>query len=320
MKVFISGGGGYLASKLVEYFFLQGFKVIVSTRLNSQLDNLNDSVEVFELDYGKIDIFDEVLSDVNLVIHAAGMNKFACDNSPYEAFLFNGVVTSNLINSSIKNKVDYFVFLSSYHVYGRNLINVVNENTPLDCIDAYTMSNKVGEDALLSAIEQNLIFGSVIRISNGFGIPLTKSLSCWDLVVNNFSYNAVFNKQILVKSDFNFIKNYISINEISFIVNFIFHQFLKKDVVVPKIINVSSSNNLDLNNLLKVIDNRFGLLTNKKLIIEYNKNFDNTSKPLTYESLSLKSIHYVSRFDFNFEIDLLLGYCLSKFNNNDSIY
>ena len=74
-----------------------------------------------------------------------------------------------------------------------------------------------------------------LRLSNSFVMPVLKNIDCWWLVLNDFCSSAKKNRKIIIKSDGSALRDFISLKNISKIVE----KLLKHNFSHP-IINVLS--------------------------------------------------------------------------------
>ena len=108
-KLLITGGKGYLGSRIGYFLAEHGYKVTLGSRNPSQNENIRNSDQVFtnwddpELSFCK---------GYDFIIHAAGMNAKDCAENPKSAFYFNGTITSRLVKKSIKYGCKrFFIYL-----------------------------------------------------------------------------------------------------------------------------------------------------------------------------------------------------------------
>lgn len=131
-SILITGASGSIGSALIFNLFKNyNFKVIraVSNDENGLFEltyNLSNSLKNFStfmrsnkirLIHGDIRNYErclQVTSDIDIVIHAAAMKHVPiCEYNPDEAINTNVLGTQNMLNASIKNKVEKFVLIST---------------------------------------------------------------------------------------------------------------------------------------------------------------------------------------------------------------
>ena len=131
MKILITGAGGFVGGRLLEYFSLANNNVNIKVISQSIIPNLvNKNIKI----YKNINWFDsisleEVCANTDLIIHAAGMNAKDCFENPNLALKFNGVATENLLKAAIKSGVKKFLYISTTHVYSGNFEGIFDESS-----------------------------------------------------------------------------------------------------------------------------------------------------------------------------------------------
>ena len=119
MKVFITGIAGFLGSHLADKFLDEGHSVVgVDSLIGGYPDNVPDGARFYVRDL-VTDRVEDLLEDVDLVIHAActpyeGLSVF----SPALVVGNTTQATTELLSQAIRAKVKKFVYLSSMARYG----------------------------------------------------------------------------------------------------------------------------------------------------------------------------------------------------------
>lgn len=142
---------------------------------------------------------------VNYVIHAASNThpiQYATD--PIGTIKTNVYGTNNLLEYSKDKKVDKFVLLSSFEVYGKNdKVEKIGENDfgVVDCTiprSCYPESKRLSESLTIGYSTQENVNVSIVRLSRVFGPTMLLSSS---LATAQFIKNALENQDIVLKSD-----------------------------------------------------------------------------------------------------------------------
>ena len=80
-------------------------------------------------------------------------------------------------------------------MFGDNGGIPISENSSLNPYDNYTLYHG-NSDVLLEQYAKNSYMDIIIlRVSNGFGYPIFNNRNCWNLIINNFCYNAYYKKK-----------------------------------------------------------------------------------------------------------------------------
>jgi len=249
MKILITGGAGYIGSRLTSLLLAQGYKVSVIDNLmyrqNSLLDHFSNPN--FNFFYG--DIRDQYIMKKLLVNHdvviplAAIVGAPACDKNPILAtevnvnslrFLFDNISKGQLILMPTTNSA-----------YGTSIAdNLCTEESPLNPISKYARDKVLVETWL-----QELDSFVSLRLATVFGVSERMRL---DLLVNNFVFRA-FTDRYLVLFEPNFRRNFIHISDVCRVFELVIQEPGK---FIGQVFNVGlSSANLSKVQLAKQIQN-----------------------------------------------------------------
>ncbi|MEF8848106.1 MAG: NAD-dependent epimerase/dehydratase family protein [Candidatus Thermoplasmatota archaeon] len=163
MKVFVTGGSGFIGSYLVDELLKRGYEVKVLTR---KKDFKKEGVEVCIGDITKPDSFFEYISDCDVVFHNAA---YAMDWGKAKVFHnVNVEGTRNVALGCLKNGVNRLVYTSSAGVYGfpKNDERVIFEDSPINPLNHYQKTKLKGEEVLrgfddlhASMVRPPMVFG-----------------------------------------------------------------------------------------------------------------------------------------------------------------
>ena len=247
-----------------------------------------------------------ICSQVDCVIHAAGLDADLSNSNPAYALKVNGIFTARLARMARVMGVKRFIYLSTVHVYKTPLHGNISEKSRLSNFHPYAFSNLAGEFALLNEMKQNnKFFGNVLRLSNIVACPYSSEINCWNLVIPNLC------RQIVEKSGCIEINSAPSTKRdyvpISFL-NKVIWSCIKNRTTVP-FLNVSSGKSESLKSISELIVKR----AKKTLNLEVKIKFNSESKKLRSQKLIINSLFSdsVDHDDLVQEIDKLLFF--SKF-------
>ena len=142
MKIFVTGGTGYIGSHTVVELQKNGYDVIIADNLvNSSMDVLDgiEKISGIRPEFEEIDLTDgEVTrdffarhSDIRAVIHFAALKAVGESvNKPLEYYFNNLNSLMNVLTCMREFKVPNLVFSSSCTVYGQADVLPVTEKTP----------------------------------------------------------------------------------------------------------------------------------------------------------------------------------------------
>ena len=178
-KILVTGASGLLGGRLASYLKSSGADVILGTRDSRATSQFLKGFTVRQICWSKKHSVREVCEGIDTIIHTAGINASDCAENPTNAFFFNGQITRELIENAVLAGVGQFRFLSTAHVYGAPLLGKLDERSPTLNKHPYAMSNLEGEKQVSFVNNTTEINGISIRISNGFGSPLSPLTNCW---------------------------------------------------------------------------------------------------------------------------------------------
>jgi UDP-glucose 4-epimerase len=172
MKVaLITSANGFVGQNLVNYFYKNNWKIIaidIEENLSQSLYNKTDYIIVDLLDKRALNNVFHNYSKIDVVIHAAGISDHF-PNIPWRRYFdINVKGSKNIAKLSAEYNVDFFVYLSSASVYGREYGNVTEKDNLCE-YDYYSQSKILGEKEVL----HNNINSIILRPSPfyGFGDP-----------------------------------------------------------------------------------------------------------------------------------------------------
>ncbi|MBX7241457.1 MAG: NAD-dependent epimerase/dehydratase family protein [Bacteroidia bacterium] len=160
MKVLVTGGTGFLGEYIVRELLSFHYEVVLLVR-NPSKCVFRDSpgVTIVEGDILDIVVLDEVINEVEWVIHAAAMVSFSpSDVEEMNRINING--TENIVNLCLEAEVKKLVFVSSIAALGRTENQgMISENTrwvPYALNSKYAISKRKAELEVLRGKEEGL--------------------------------------------------------------------------------------------------------------------------------------------------------------------
>ena len=175
---------------------------------------LDDGHDVFEFKDYKGDITDpcvwEKIPKVDIVIHAAALT-FVPDSWTYSYDFFNvnfmGTICALEYCKKFKARL---IFFSSY-LYGNQKIIPIVEEAELNCLNPYSLSKKLGEDACKFYSDNYSISVSVIRPFNIYGPGQNDIFLIPQLLKQIINGKEVIVKDLKPKRDYVYIHDLIDL-------------------------------------------------------------------------------------------------------------
>lgn len=318
-KLLITGGLGYLGGRICENLSNFGFNItIVTSRKDASLPETLKDCSLVYVDFESYDSFFGVCKGINYVIHLASLNAQSCEFDPCKALNINVNATSKLIQASIKNKVEGFIYFSTAHVYGSPLSGNVNEDSKVNPFHLYAKTHKQAEDLLFSAVKEKKISGVVLRLSNMVGRPLTSEANCWMLLLNDLCRQAATKQSITIYGNPNELRDYLSID----VLNKILIKFLSSDLLkssnIDYIYNVGSGRSYSVSNIVNIVSNRCKFLFGFNPKIKYKREPIEV-KLFNYNSSKIKlalNLQVKRKNDLRDSVDEVLLFCKENFNES----
>ncbi len=291
----------------------KGHNIFLGTSRKEMLDQASDEFNVIFTNWKSKKSLINICSNVDVIIHAFGMNAKDCELDPIKAVKVNGLYTQKLMSAAIDMKVKKFIYLSTAHVYCAPLIGEINEYNLLKNSHPYATSHVVGEKSVLSMSFENEIQGYVLRLANAFGAPILKKTNCWYLVIQDFCRQIIEKEKILINSNSSIERNFIPIYSICEIIEQIIN--IENASYKNLIINVGSKVSKSLKEIADLISERYKILTGLdiQVVTSEQKRELIGLYHLKYSSKNIKNLNIKLKENFEREIDDLIFYCKKHF-------
>lgn len=257
MNILITGGGGYLGGRLIDYLSNNNENNLIIITSKNRTNTQN--TKYFNINWNNQSEIDYLCNNIDVVIHLVGLNAKSCENNYALAIDTNVLITSKLLISAINHKVKKFIFLSTAHIYRSPLLGKISENTLLTNKHPYASTKKIAEDIILDAYNKKKIDINIIRLSNSFGTPMDLNSDCWMLIFNDFCKQATLTSQIKIHSRHNIIRNYVTISDLCMFINYLIYN----NTYQLPIINFGGNKNFSIIQVANLVKKRFKFLLTK---------------------------------------------------------
>ncbi len=267
MRILVTGAFGYLGSHISDYFVKKGHTIRALSRTNhSELSPWNQQFEVRLGDVSEFSSIENCCENIDVVIHAAAMNEVECQEKPKEALMINGLGTRNVLEDASRNGVKRFIYLSTFHVYGPPKTDLISEETLPDPIADYSLTHNVAEAYCRQFEAQGRVNCYILRISNGYGAPLFKTINRWTLVLNDLCTMAFSQGRIILKSKGTQERDFIGIKDILQGIDI----FVEHDVQHggDNIYNLGSEQNIYILSLANIVANVYQERYSRSIAVE----------------------------------------------------
>ena len=216
MKIFVTGGAGFIGRHLVESLNHGNEVTIFENFSNSskqEISNLlQDGVTLVQGDLTDRDLLKKVVRDYDLVIHlAAKIDIEESIKNPHLSNEINVKGTINLLKACVDNSILKFIAASSASIYGDPGVIPVTEETVPNPISPYA-ADKLAMEAYVRAFANTFKMNSIsLRFFNVYG----KSQSnVYAGVITKFMQRIASNKPLIVFGDGKNTRDYIHIKDL----------------------------------------------------------------------------------------------------------
>ena len=258
-RFLLTGGAGFIGSHIVKRLVGEGAVVRVVDNLSTgqvaRLDNLRCSIEYVEADLADNLVSDEVVKDVDYVLHQAAVpsvQRSVCD--PVGTNRANVTATLNLLESCRKAKVRRFVYAASSSAYGDTEVLPKSEEMPPNPLSPYALQKLAGEHYCKLYYSLYGLETVCLRYFNVFG-PGQDPHSEYSAVIPKFISKLLINEPITVygdgeqSRDFTYVENVVDANLLA----------LQATKACGKVLNVGCGERITLNTLIQLLEEIVGV-------------------------------------------------------------
>jgi len=242
MNILVTGGAGYVGTKLVKQLIKLDVvdKVIVYDNLSRGNYNLfigdsivnGDKVQFIQGEILDSRLLRKTLVGIDIVYHlAAKVTTPFANTDPHFYEQINHWGTAELVYAIEESDVKKLIHLSSTSVYGSS-DGIVNEDSPLNPRTFYGTAKMRGEQHVQRLVEQDRAI--IIRSGNVYGY--SKSMR-FDAVINRFAFETNFYNRITIQGSGNQHRSFIHVNDLVYDLS-----LLIQDAVANDIYNLVSKN------------------------------------------------------------------------------
>jgi UDP-glucose 4-epimerase len=254
-SIALIGGGGFIGTNLTNYFFGEGYKVLVigrsvvedssnnSSKIQKKLIDVNKTSKVIEA----LKEYENIVWLVNDLVPGSSMDTLKDD------FTFNVAPLINFLESVNKlNNLKRFVFISSGGtIYGDSQNNCfLKEDSPKNPISAYGLSKIISENYISFFTQRSFFESFIIRPSNVYGNH--QNLKKPQGIVG-YAFNALINnKELDLYGKGNVIRDFIHVLDLADAIKRCIES--KHEIAQVKTYNVGSQVGYSIREVLDMIN------------------------------------------------------------------
>ena len=208
MKVFITGGAGFIGSHLCDALIAEGKEVTIldnlSTGSKKNIAQLEGKIKVFQGDIRDQKLVDSLVKNCDLVLHmAAALGVYNILENPIESISTNFHGSEVVLNAAVEYD-KRIVIASTSEIYGKNLKQPLSETddrvvgTPQKLRWTYSDAKALEEAIAYSLFLTKQLKVTTIRLFNTVGPRQTGK---YGMVIPRFVQAAIENKPLEIFGD-----------------------------------------------------------------------------------------------------------------------
>ena len=314
MKILITGGFGYVGGRLARHLASSGHEVFIGSRTFQPKPSWLVKGSIIVMDWGDERSLLNACKNMDVIVHAAGMNSKECLENPELALQVNGIATGSLVRAASKQAVSQFIYLSSAHVYSEDLSGVISEDHSVANMHPYATSQAAGEQATINSHSNIAMQTVVVRLANAIGAPLNKDVNCWMLVVNDLCKQAALDRRLVIRGPSNGVRNFITMTDVCMGLEFLVSN--RQDRLHSLICNLGDKTKT-IGNIASAIKSIYLEEKGMDLEIIELSNDRSETRNLDFRSSVLADMGYQWSSNFRQELIELVNFCEFEFGERN---
>jgi UDP-glucose 4-epimerase len=208
MRVFITGGAGFIGSHLADHYVNAGHSVTLldnfSTGSQSNIAHLESKITAVNGDIRNIELIDQLTKDADLVLHmAAALGVNTILESPLESMSTN-ITGSEVVLNAAATHNKRIIIASTSEIYGKNPKQPLSEGddrvvgAPQKIRWTYSDAKAIEEAMAFALHQEKKLAVTTVRLFNTVG---PRQTGRYGMVVPRFVHAAIKNEPITVYGD-----------------------------------------------------------------------------------------------------------------------
>jgi UDP-glucose 4-epimerase len=208
MRVFITGGAGFIGSHLADHYVNAGHAVTLldnfSTGSKSNIAHLDGKVTTIDGDIRNFELIDQLTKDSDLVLHmAAALGVNTILESPLESMSTNITGSEVVLNAAAKHN-RRIIIASTSEIYGKNPKQPLSEaddrvvGAPQKIRWTYSDAKAIEEAMAFALHQEKKLPVTTVRLFNTVG---PRQTGRYGMVVPRFVHAALKNEPITIYGD-----------------------------------------------------------------------------------------------------------------------
>jgi UDP-glucose 4-epimerase len=208
MRVFITGGAGFIGSHLADHYVKAGHQVTLldnfSTGSHQNIAHLENTVTTVNGDIRNVDLIDQLTKDSDLVLHmAAALGVNTILESPMESMSTNITGSEVVLHAAVKHN-KRIIIASTSEIYGKNPKQPLSETddrvvgAPQKIRWTYSDAKAIEEAMAFALHQEKKLPVTTVRLFNTVG---PRQTGRYGMVVPRFVQAALKNEPITIYGD-----------------------------------------------------------------------------------------------------------------------
>ena len=208
MRVFITGGAGFIGSHLADHYVNAGHQVTLldnfSTGSHQNIAHLENSLTTVNGDIRNVELIDQLTKDSDLVLHmAAALGVNTILESPIESMSTNITGSEVVLHAAVKHN-KRIIIASTSEIYGKNPKQPLSETddrvvgAPQKIRWTYSDAKAIEEAMAFALHQEKKLPVTTVRLFNTVG---PRQTGRYGMVVPRFVQAALKNEPITIYGD-----------------------------------------------------------------------------------------------------------------------
>ncbi|MFI4957502.1 MAG: NAD-dependent epimerase/dehydratase family protein [Gammaproteobacteria bacterium] len=316
MKIFITGGAGFIGSHLVEYHLNKGDEVSVVDDLSTgKIEHIDLFKHNKNFTFAKGDILtwdgmDDAVTWADRIYHmAAVVGVYRVISEPIHVLETNIAGSERILKAVVNSgKKPRILMASSSEVYGNGMSDTFRETDDVIIEPTaesrwnYPISKLADEAMSLSYVKEKGLAITPVRLFNVIG---PRQTGRYGMVVPRFVKQAVAGEPITVYGTGNQTRSFCDVRDIVVM----FDTLISTDKSIGQIVNVGNDHELSINTLADIIRSKVNPGLEIKHI-PYKEAYGQDYKDIQRRRPNLEKLMSLIQFEFKWTLDETLDYLI----------
>ena len=107
MRILITGAFGYLGGRISSFFSsIPEYEIILASTRAVKIPYSSKNIKVVQINWNDEKSISNACTNIDIIVHTAGMNAHDCSTNPVDALNVNGFFTAKLVRNAISKNVE----------------------------------------------------------------------------------------------------------------------------------------------------------------------------------------------------------------------